>query len=76
MLKLAQAVLSRRNLIGASLASFGATAFYNRGAADQAHHSAEHMTAMASQKSSDAAAVSSHRMAHGAMITVAHIAQF
>jgi FtsP/CotA-like multicopper oxidase with cupredoxin domain len=73
MLKLAQAVLSRRNLLGASLASLGATAFYNRGAAGQTQHSADHMAAMASQESADAAAIPTHRMAHGAMITIGKV---
>jgi FtsP/CotA-like multicopper oxidase with cupredoxin domain len=73
MLKLAQAVLSRRNLLGASLASLGATAFYNRGASGQTQHSADHMAAMASQESADAAAIPTHQMAHGAMITIGNV---
>ena len=71
MLKWAQTALSRRSLLGASFASLGATALYNQGTAAETKHSADHMATM--KAAEDTAAMPTHRMAHGAMITVGDV---
>ena len=71
MLKWAQTALSRRSLLGASFASLGATALYKQGTAAETKHSADHMATM--KAAEDTAAMPTHRMAHGAMITVGDV---
>lgn len=76
MLKWAQTALSRRNLLGAGVASLGASAIYASNTAAQDASSDAHAgmdMGKGVTTTDDPAAIAPHKAAHGAMITVGNV---